>query len=448
MSPQRGKWPLRSRRTVLLGSGVLLVLVAIGVAAYLYEHRHPGSVYHPDARFQAQAPPRIPAQKPDRFAWPFYGYSMNHNRYLPASSALHPPFRKLWTRHAGSLLELPPVMSGERIFMMGDDALLRAISKRNGHSLWYKRLGAMSAASPAVVGNRVYATVLSRAPGVDAGRAVAMNASDGRIIWSRDLPSRCESSPMVDHGMVFFGSEDGTVYALSARTGHTRWTYHAGGAVKASPSIEHGVLYFGDYSDHVQALGEGNGRRIWLISAESGIGGGTFYSTAALAYGRVFLGNTDGRIYALDARNGSLDWAVQTGAYVYGSPAVADPPGIGPTIYVGSYDGNVYAVNARSGHVTWRHEDGGAISGSPTIIGDILYFANLRSHHTMGLGVSTGHVVFTMQTEARFDPGISDGHNLYLSGYGDIYALAPADPARAGRAVRRSARRSRAAHRR
>ncbi len=96
-------------------------------------------------------------------------------------------------------------------------------------------------------------------------------------------------------------------------------------------------------------------------------------------YGRVFLGNTDGRVYAYDASSGKLDWAVQTGAYVYASPAVANAPGLGPTIYLGSYDGTFYAMNARSGRIDWQYHDGGKISGSATIIGRIVYFANLRA---------------------------------------------------------------------
>ena len=51
----------------------------------------------------------------------------------------------------------------------------------------------------------------------------------------------------------------------------------------------------------------------------------------------------------LRRRTGKLDWAVQTGAYVYASPAVTNAPGLGPTIYLGSYNGTFYALNARSG---------------------------------------------------------------------------------------------------
>ncbi len=143
-------------------------------------------------------------------------------------------------------------------------------------------------------------------------------------------------------------------------------------------------------------------------------------------YGRVFLGNTDGRVYAYDASSGALDWAVQTGAYVYASPAVTNAPGLGPTIYLGSYDGTFYALNARSGHIEWQYHAGGKISGSATIIGNIVYFADLGTHRTIGLGISTGKVVFSMST-GSFDPVISDNHYLYLSGITGLYALAPLD---------------------
>jgi outer membrane protein assembly factor BamB len=267
--------------------------------------------------------------------------------------------------------------------------------------------------------------VLSRSPGLEAGRVVAMNTINGHVRWRRDLPSRAESSPLLDHGKLFFGSQNGTVYALSAHTGNVLWTYHAAGAVKASPSLSGGVLYFGDYSGQLQAVRERDGHRLWKSGSGGALlGSGTFYSTAAVIYGRVFLGNTDGRVYAYDASSGKLDWAVQTGAYVYASPAVTNAPGLGPTIYVGSYDGTFYALDARSGHIDWQYHDGGKISGSATIIGRIVYFADLGSHRTTGLGISTGRVVFSMKT-GSFDPVVSDDHYLYLSGITGLYALAP-----------------------
>jgi outer membrane protein assembly factor BamB len=420
----------RSTRGRLTLAGVVVLLLAGGaLAAYLYEKHRTGNIYHPRALFVPQPAPPLPAKGPDRFAWPMYGYTKNHTRFFPASAGMRPPFSTVWTHWGGALLEFPPVMYGNRLFQLGDDAVIHAIDKYTGRDMWSRRLGALSASSPAVSGDTMYATVLSRSPGSQSGRVVAMNTANGHFRWARDLPSRCESSPLLDKGKLFFGSQNGTVYALSARTGNVLWTYHAAGAVKASPSLSGGVLYFGDYSGQLQAVRESDGRRLWASGSGGALlGSGTFYSTPAVVYGRVFLGNTDGRVYAYDASSGKLDWAVQTGAYVYASPAVANAPGLGPTIYLGSYDGTFYALDARSGHIDWQYREGGRISGSATVIGRIVYFADLGAHRTTGLGISTGKVVFSMDTGA-FDPVISDDHYLYLSGYTGLYALAPKPPA-------------------
>jgi outer membrane protein assembly factor BamB len=415
----------RSTRGRIVASGVIvLALAGIGLGAYLYEKHRTGNVYHPNARFVAQPAPAPPPKPPSHFAWPLYGYTKNHTRFFPASSHLKPPFRQLWVHTGGALLEFPPVIYDERIYQLSDDATLHAIDKSTGRDVWRRSLGALSAATPAVDASSVYVAILSRASGLEAGRVVALGSANGHIRWSRDLPSRAESSPLLDRGRLYFGTQDGTVYALDARTGRQVWTYHAAGAVKASPSLWNGVLYFGDYSGQVQAVRESDGHPLW--SSGSGgalLGSGTFYSTAAVVYGRVFLGNTDGRVYAYDASTGKLDWAVQTGAYVYASPAVTDAPGLGPTIYLGSYDNAFYAIDARSGRIRWQYHAGGHISGSATIVGRIVYFADF-DYRTTGLDISTGKVMFTKDT-GQFDPVISDGHNIYLTGHTGLYALAP-----------------------
>jgi len=135
-------------------------------------------------------------------------------------------------------------------------------------------------------------------------------------------------------------------------------------------------------------------------------------------------------MYAYDADTGRLDWAVQTGAYVYASPAITNAPGLGPTVYFGSYDGNFYALNARTGAIDWRFAAGGKISGSATIIGRTVYLADLGQRRIYGLGISTGHKIFEMDTGA-FDPAVSDGHDIYLTGYSGLFGMEPLDAATA-----------------
>ncbi len=404
---------------------LVVLLAAAALGGYLYERHRTGSVYHPHARFLAQPAPKLPARGPSRFSWPLYGYDKEHTRFFPASEDVHPPFRGLWVHDSDALLEFPPVIYGESIFQLADDAVLTALDKRTGRVLWTRRLGQLSASSPAVTVNTVYVTILASGHASDPGRVIALDSADGAVRWWRALPAPSESSPLIDRGRVFFGTQDGLVYALDDRTGAVVWTYQAAGAVKASPSLSGGVLYFGDYSGRLQAVSELTGRRLWISASEGALlGSGTFYSTAAVVYGRVFLGNTDGRMYAYDAATGALDWAVQTGDYVYSSPAVANAPGLGPTVYFGSYNGTFYALNARSGQIEWSFQPGGWISGSPTIVGRIVYFADLGLHRTYGLGISTGRQLFEKNT-GSFDPVISDGTDMYLTGVTSLYALAP-----------------------
>jgi outer membrane protein assembly factor BamB len=400
-----------------------VLVAAVALAGYLYERNRTGNIYHPHARFIAQPTPTLPKKGPDRFAWPLYGYTKSHTRFFPANATVRPPFKKIWAHNSNTLLEFPPVISGNHIYQLGDNGTLTALDKYTGKPFWIRSLGTLSASTPAVSSSTVFVTLMNSESG--PGRVFAVNAKTGQTRWHRDIPSASESSPLLDGDKLFFGSQNGTVYALNARNGNVLWTYHAGGAVKASPTLSGGVLYFGDYSGHLQAVSEQTGRALWVSSSEGALlGSGTFYSTPAVVYGRVFLGNTDGRVYAYDASSGHLDWAVQTGAYVYSSPAVTNAPGLGPTVYIGSYDGNFYALGAQSGRIEWKFSAGGRISGSPTIIGRNVYFADLGDHRTFGLGISTGRVTFTFDS-GSFDPVISDGRAIFLTGTTGLYELSP-----------------------
>jgi outer membrane protein assembly factor BamB len=439
--------PERKRRGRLIAAGVAiaLLLLAGGAAAFVVLNQ-PKDVSNPNVEFREEAPSATPeeelepeeAAKPgkkktrrvDRFIWAHYGYSRDRRRYLPVKEPPRPPFRELWQYQGHVLLEFPPVIGGKRLYLLNDSGRLISIHKHTGRRRWSKKLGALAAASPAYAGGTVYVVLLQRAmggSGADGGRVVALDGKSGRINWSRELASRSESSPLIDGDTLYFGSENGTVYAMNARNGSVRWRFRADGAVKGGLALADGRLFFGDYGGRAYSIRASDGRQVWKTGTSGGrlgLSGGNFYSTPAVAYGRVYMGNTDGRMYSFSAGSGQIAWSRSTGGYVYSSPAVAAVPGYAPTVYFGSYSGRFYALDARTGSVRWSRGGYGRISGGATVIGDIVYFADLGNKRTHGLGARTGREVFTFE-RGSYNPVVSDGETIFLAGYHALYALQP-----------------------
>jgi outer membrane protein assembly factor BamB len=431
----RGRW-----RWVAAG-GVVCVLAAGGAAGILLTSQ-PGDVSHPEVEFtETQAatpapPPRPPtsAEHPmdDGFSWPEYGYTKQRTRYLPLHAPLRPPWVTEWSVTGRVLVEFPPVLCRRALYLEKNNGALYKISRLTGKVRWKAKIGYLAASSPACAGGSVYAVVLERGKGVNAGRIIALDTKNGRVRWSRKLPSRAESSPLVASGRVYFGTEDGTVYALRARDGAVRWTTKAGGAVKGGLALADGRLFFGDYAGKVHAIRQRDGSQIWQTSSAGtafGLKAGNFYSTPAVAFGRVYIGSLDGFVYSFGASDGKLAWRHKTGGYVYSSPAVATVPGVGPTVYIGSYDGRIYAFEARSGTVRWAHDAHGKISGSPVVVGDLVFYSNLSRRSTGAVGARTGKLVWATGRGA-FNPVISDGRRLYFVGYSSLFMLSSPRQAR------------------
>ncbi len=433
---------MTARKKLFLGAAVVLALLVAAGAVFALT-RPPADVSNPDVAFEEEPTVTpIPTEIPDEpaegskkedplrnFVWAGYGYSKDKRKFLPASKLLRPPYRRVWSYTGSILLEFSPIMAEGKLFLLRNNGALHAIDKRTGKAVWKRKLGTLAASSPAYGNGRVFVTLLNRGNG-KPGAVVALRAKDGKILWRRLLPSRSESSPVFDNDRIYFGSENGTVYALRAGDGAVRWTFKASGAVKSGLALADGKLYFGDYSGRVYAIRQANGSQAWSTGTKGstfGLRAGRFYSTPAVAYGRVYIGNTDGKMYSFSSKDGKLAWTKGTGGYVYSSPAVANVPGGKPTVYFGSYDGVFYAVDARNGKVRWTHRDGGKISGGATVVGDIVYFSNLGKKDTTGLGARTGREVFHMG-RGSFNPVISDGRTLFVTGYSSLYALRAKQP--------------------
>jgi outer membrane protein assembly factor BamB len=417
-------------RRLLVVAGVLIVLAGIGTADYLSKHRFGGSVRGSSTEFDATQIATPP--KPDSLVSPMFGGVPQ--RLHIGVGGVRPPFRRDWVAGGSSLVEFPPAIAFHYLYYANFSGDLIAVSTRNGRRLWTVHVKRCEAASPAV--NRlargsVFETFLNphpcnrKAAQRGDGELVVVAAGPSHSIrWTKHLGAS-ETSPLIVDNRIYVGDAEGTVYCLGTLYGSTVWTYHAGGAVKGAIAYDRGRLFFGAYDGRLYALRLSDGKLLWRSQSDRDwFGGhGTFYSTPAVAYSRVYLGSTDGHVYSFGEQSGKLRWAYATHGYVYGSPAVWRG-----RVFVGSYDHTFYALDAATGALLWKFDANGAISGSATVVDGIVYFATVK-RRTYGLDARTGKQVWTYP-DGGFTPVVTDGHRLYVVGWGKVYAFSPRTPSR------------------
>ena len=85
---------------------------------------------------------------------------------------------------------------------------------------WRSNIGGRPS-SLVVAGGKVFAAV------VDAHTIHALDAADGRSMWTFTAGARVDSPPTVYNGLAIFGSADGRVYCLRAADGALVWRFDA-----------------------------------------------------------------------------------------------------------------------------------------------------------------------------------------------------------------------------
>ena len=397
------------------------VVTAIAVHRLQQEHDIRGSSTE-EFHFTLTRPKPPPPQQ--RIAWPQYGLDPTRSREVDL--ALRPPFRRVWTYHAGSLVEFPPAIGYGRLFFSTNSGKFAAISVRTGKRAWkfysHRCVAASPALGPQSTGT-VYAVFLNRPPCNSGkggnGRIIAFAAGTGQIRWQRTIgPS--ETSPLLIGDTLYVGDWNGWLWALHAKSGRVLWRFHAGGAIKGGAAAYGRRIYFGAYDGHLYCLNVRTGKLIWRSSGQARLfGRSRFYATPALAYGRVYIGSTDGKMYSFGATTGKRIWSHSTGGYVYASPAVWNG-----RVFAGSYSHSFFSFDAATGDVKWRFKANGPISGSSTVIGDVVYFATLK-RRTYALNARTGKQLWSYP-DGKYTPTVAAGSRLFLIGYARIYGMVEA----------------------
>jgi outer membrane protein assembly factor BamB len=218
--------------------------------------------------------------------------------------------------------------AGDSLVFAGSDGLIEARASGDGRARWRRPVKGMVVSLHWDTGWLIAS--------IDAGRLLALRATDGVVLWEKDLGSPLHSPPAPAGDRVYLPLSDGRLVALSLTTGADVWT------TKFSEPVV-GILAVGD---------------------------------------RVFVASRDNQLHAVSADDADADWRWPTGADLVGAPVLDER-----RVYFVGLDNVLRGNNRNSGTLEWRRVlplrpiDGPILNGQTLIVAGVA--SELRAYSTV-----------------------------------------------------------------
>lgn len=206
---------------------------------------------------------------------------------------------------------------------------------------------------PFVERDRVYAASRS-------GEVRALQADNGRSVWSVDTELEISGGPGAGEGLVLFGTSNGEVVALDRDAGQEKWRAQVSSEVLSVPKASRGVVVVHTIDGKLFGLDAETGSEKWVYDRSIPVLTLHGSSSPVIVDGYVICGFASGKLVMLDLEKGDLLWEVTVSAPSGRSELErmvdidGDPLVIGDVVYAVTYQGEMTAVSIHTGIVLWR----------------------------------------------------------------------------------------------
>lgn len=302
---------------------------------------------------------------------------------------------KVWSRGTGDgtdeqYLKLSPVVANQRIYVVDTDGELTAMDATNGKTIWSKDTDARITGGPGY-GEQ---TVLV---GTGKGKVLAFDAETGKRLWQTQLSSEILSAPQRSGNIVVVRSMDGKVFGLNAANGNRLWVYDRPVPPLSlrgtgTPVIDSGTVIAGFDGGRLTALDLASGRLLWEARVATAKGTSELErmvdidSTPEILDGVIYVASFQGQLAAIQMATGRLLWTRDISSYA-GFCVDAS------SVYVSDDQSNVTAFDRYNGNQLWQQDKmhGRAVT-APACIDDYLVVGDLQGYlHWMSK--TDGHFV-------------------------------------------------------
>lgn len=317
--------PAHDRIYIGTSAGILWALSAAG-----------GRIYSYDARGGIMAQPALDVRRDELYVATEDGVL----HMLQASSG-----QLRWRAEVGGAVSQPPLLTDDAVYVVTDGDVVTAFARDDGEALWRYRRDAPEGfyvsqhAGLTLAGNRLLTAFT-------AGVIVALDPSDGSLLWERDTSVELEPSaegtprfadvdttPVVVGDTVYAASFAGGLYALELESGTVLWRdEELTGVVGIQPAGERMlVLSSGDLG--VVCIDRIDRDIIWRTRIPRGAPG-----EPVVVNDLVLVSESQGGFVTLALQNGRELGRIETGHGFSAPASVADGRG-----FVLSNGGTLYA---------------------------------------------------------------------------------------------------------
>jgi len=291
------------------------------------------------------------------------------------------PVQTVWTLALNNQLTMPPAYDSTSVFFSIAPDQIVAYDLISGTQKWI--VSAQPLFEPAIGEGLV---LFAEPDGL-----TALRADDGSVAWRLPRAEKPAQRPVWDNGWLIVAAAGGTIHAYRASDGYLVWSRELASRAHAAAALAADRVYVPTDDGRVVALAVETGSVEWERKL-----GGAPQEILALE-DRIFVGASDNFFYSLIARDGRVDWRWRTGGDTVGA-AVADER----RVYFVALDNVLRAMHRTSGAQIWmrplplRPIAGVVLAGRALVVAGQL---GLRGYNA-GDGAAAGEIQATPEVAA------------------------------------------------
>ena len=305
-----------------------------------------------------------------------------------------------------------PIQAGESVYVLPRGGRLWALDPATGAARMRLDTGGAALGTPAQFEGVLYL-------GTEAGTLLAFDPDAAEVLWETELGGLVRFGPVVDEAGVFVQtlSEEASVFALDRTTGELLWERGFGDGNSTPLLYRDTVIVSGEA---IVALDRRTGAEVWRSPDFAAVG------SLALAGDKVYGGGAGAEgvnFMALDAGSGIVLWQrVGAERFGFGRPGV---DAASNTVIAGTMGGQVVGMVLTDGGERWQFQANGSVETDIVVQEGRAYFT-ARTGTLYILDAATGRLLRSFRPGEALDTFAAPlvvGDRVYALHGTNLYAL-------------------------